>query len=254
YVYLSNVASIQIAENTQHLYLAGKGFGQFQRLLNGFKAESLSDTIKDFHNTPKRYKDFVEAVNCDAVGRLSTCREEVDFYLSRQSYASRVTDLLASGKIPLRVTHNDTKINNVLIDIFDNYPVAVIDLDTVMSGSILYDFGDSIRSGTNIGAEDEADLDKVGFSIDLFSAYAKGFMSEVSEILTSAEVDNLAFSGILLTYECGMRFLGDYLNGDKYFKTHREGHNLDRARTQIKMISDMEQQLPDMEKIIKSVL
>jgi Ser/Thr protein kinase RdoA (MazF antagonist) len=159
--------------------------------------------------------------------------------------------MLASGEIPLRVTHNDTKLNNVLIDLDAMVASTVIDLDTVMPGSIVYDFGDSIRSGATTGAEDEKDLSKVNFSLELFEAYAEGFISEVGERLTETEKEELAFGAILMTFECGMRFLTDHINGDTYFRIHREGHNLDRARTQIKLVQDMEKSLDKMKAIVR---
>ncbi len=251
YLYIGNVASIQIADNPHYLYLAGVGFGRFQKNLDGFDASMLTEAIPNFHNTVKRLEAFKKAVADDVKGRKAQVEKEIDFFLKRESYASRVLDLIACGKMPLRVTHNDTKLNNVLLDIYEDSPVAVIDLDTIMPGSILYDFGDCIRSGANTGAEDEKDLTKVNFSLEMFDAFAKGFVSEVAEKLTACEIDNMAFGAILMTYECGLRFLTDYLSGDVYFKIHREEHNLDRTRTQIKMIEDMEKLLPQMDAVIK---
>lgn len=161
-----------------------------------------------------------------------------------------VVDLLESGEIPTRVTHNDTKLNNVLINLKTLNPVTVIDLDTVMSGSLLYDFGDSIRSGATTGAEDEKDLTKVNFSLELFEAYVDGFMSELADRITDKETELLAFGAILMTYECGLRFLTDYLENDVYFRVHRENHNLDRTRTQMKLVEDMEKVLPKMNEIV----
>ena len=163
-------------------------------------------------------------------------------------------DLINSGDIPLRVTHNDTKLNNVLVNVDSMMPVTVIDLDTVMKGSVLYDFGDSIRSGTNTGKEDEKDLSNVDFSLELYEAFCKGFLGEVKDSLTQKEKENLSFGAILMTFECGMRFLTDYLEGDHYFKTHREKHNLDRCRTQMKMVERMEQNLEQMNAIVKKYL
>lgn len=254
YVYIGNAANVQTVTNPHHLYLAGKGFGRFQRELEGFDASTLTEVIPGFHDTERRFADFKKAVDEDRMGSAASCKKEIDFFLSRENYASRITDLIKSGEIPLRVTHNDTKINNVLLDLYNDVPLAVIDLDTVMPGSILYDFGDGVRSGTNRGAESEKDLSKVGFDIELFKAFAKGFVGEVGEILTPAEAENLAFSGILMTFECGMRFLGDHLNGDVYFKIFSEGQNLDRARTQIKMVGDMEEKLDEMNAAVREVI
>ncbi len=251
YLYVGNVASIQIANDPHYLYLAGVGFGRFQKNLDGFNASILSEAIPNFHHTVKRLEAFKEAVSNDIKGRKKDVEKEIEFFLSRADYASRVLDLIASGKMPLRVTHNDTKLNNVLLDIYGDNPVAVIDLDTIMPGSILYDFGDCIRSGANTGAEDEKDLTKVQFSMEMFDAFSRGFVSEVATKLTECEIENMAFGAILMTYECGLRFLTDHLNGDVYFKIHREEHNLDRTRTQIKMIEEMESLLPEMDAVIR---
>lgn len=251
YVYIGNVASITDATDPHQIYLSGIGFGRFQKNLDGFDTALLTEAIPDFHNTVKRYENFEKAVQADVCGRAASVRDEIAFYRDRKKYASVVVDMLKSGEMPTRVTHNDTKINNVLIDLFEDRPVAVIDLDTVMPGSILYDFGDSIRSGAKLGAEDEPDLDKVGFSLEYFEAFAKGFVREVRDKLTDSEIDNLAFGAILMTYECGMRFLTDYLEGDVYFRIHREKHNLDRTRTQIKLVRLMEEALPEMNAIVE---
>lgn len=254
YVYIGNAANVQTVTDPHHLYLAGKGFGRFQRDLEGFDASTLTEVIEGFHDTVKRLADFRKAVAENRAGRAESCREEIDFFLKRADYAPRVLNLMKTGEIPLRVTHNDTKINNVLLDLYHDVPLAVIDLDTIMPGSILYDFGDGVRSGTNRGAEAEKDLSKVGFDINLFKAFIKGFAEEVGDVLTQAEIDNLAFGGILMTYECGMRFLGDYLNGDVYFKVAEPMQNLDRARTQIKMIREMEESLDEMNAAVKAAV
>lgn len=251
YNFIEDAISIEIPSNPHLMYLSGKGYGNFQNLLDGYPASSLTEAIPNFHNTQDRMQKFKAAIQADTCGRADSVRHEIDFYLAREDYCARITNLIKSGDIPLRVTHNDTKLNNVLIDLANDTAATVIDLDTVMPGSIAYDFGDGIRSGTNTGAEDEKDLSKVGFSIQMFEGFAEGFLEEVGGVLTAAEVDNLAFGGILMTYECGMRFLTDYLDGDKYFRVHREGHNLDRTRTQIKMVTDMEQNIDDMNKIVR---
>lgn len=231
--------------------LSGRAFGRFQRLLDGFPAKELFDIIPNFHNTLDRLKKFETAISEDRVVRKAACQSIIDEYLARAAYAPRIIRLLENGRIPTRVTHNDTKLNNVMIDLAARKPLAVLDLDTVMAGSIVYDFGDSIRFGANRGAEDERDLSKVGFDMELFKAFTRGFVEETRDILTTAEIDNLAFGAILLTYECGMRFLTDHLNGDTYFKVHRDGHNLDRAKTQLKMVQDMEKVLPEMDEYVR---
>lgn len=240
YNFISAGVSIEHVPTAEGLYVSAKGFGAFQAALDGYPAETLFDSIPDFHNTAVRFKKFVAAVENDVCGRRASVQKEIDFVTDRQRYCDRVVGALNRGELPYRVTHNDTKVNNVLIDVVNMRPVTVIDLDTVMRGSILYDFGDGVRSGASTGAEDERDLTKVNFSKELYAAYAKGFVGEVGGRLTEAEIGMLHFGAILMTYECGMRFLTDYLEGDTYFKTHREGQNLDRARTQFKMVQDME--------------
>ena len=232
--------SVETGATAKQFELAGRGFGCFQRLLDGYPSDKLFETIKYFHNTEKRYEAFAKAVKEDICGRAASCSQEIEFFESRKDYCRRVLDLMDKGDIPLRVTHNDTKPNNVLVDVDNDRVVAVIDLDTIMSGSMLYDFGDSIRYGANTAAEDERDLTKVTFSKQYFEAYCRGFLPEVKDMLTDGEKENLYFGAILMTYECGMRFLTDYLSGDTYFRIHREGHNLDRCRTQITLAKDME--------------
>lgn len=232
--------------------LSGIAFGRFQRLLNGFDANNLFEVIPNFHNTQARLYQLQKAIENDYSNKVNSCKDIIDEYLQRGGYASQIVNLMEKGDIPIRVTHNDTKLNNVLIDIESSQPLAVFDLDTVMPGSIIYDFGDSIRFGANTGSEDERDLEKVNFSMDLYKAFTKGFMSQVKNILNQAEIENLAFGAILLTYECGMRFLADHLNGDRYFRINRENQNLDRAKTQLKMVCDMEKQIKEMDLYIRS--
>lgn len=246
--------SIETSPTKEQFEVSAIGFGKFQSMLDGYPAETIQDSIPNFHNTVKRFENFEKAVQEDVENRLCQVMEEVDWFYRRKKYCSQVLDLIERGEIPLRVTHNDTKLNNVLVNVESMRPVAVIDLDTVMKGSILYDFGDSIRSGTNTGAEDEKYLSKVDFSLELYEAYVKGFLSEVKDKLTETEKENLSFGAILMTFECGMRFLTDYLEGDHYFKTHRAGHNLDRCRTQIKMVEKMEERFEEMDEIVKKYL
>ncbi|MCQ3035694.1 MAG: aminoglycoside phosphotransferase family protein [Bacilli bacterium] len=253
YEFIGNSTSIDIVTDANDMYICGKGFGEFLLMLADFNAATLKETIPNFHNTESRYKDFMLAAVEDKMGRYKTCVDEVNFVTDRKPYTSRITSLLRSGEMPLRVTHNDTKINNILLNKDDHSILAVIDLDTVMPGSVCYDFGDSIRAGCNSAAEDEGDMDKVHFMLDYFKAYARGYLEMTKDKLSQSEKDNLAFSGILMTYECGMRFLMDYLNGDTYFHTTRPGQNLDRARNQFKLVSDMEKLLPEMEEYIRTL-
>ncbi|MCM1289647.1 MAG: aminoglycoside phosphotransferase family protein [Corallococcus sp.] len=246
--------AVETGATLKQFELAGKGFGRFQRLLDGYPSGKLFETIKYFHNTEKRFEAFVKAVKDDVCGRADFCREEIEFFISRKHYCRRVLDLLENGQIPLRVTHNDTKPNNVLVEESQDKVVAIIDLDTIMPGSMLYDFGDSIRYGANTAAEDEKDLTKVEFSKEYFEAYCRGFLPEVKDMATECEKANLHFGAILLTYECGMRFLTDHLSGDAYFRIHREGHNLDRCRTQIALAKDMERNEQYMKDTVKKYL
>ena len=250
YKYIDGVA-YQVVEKPEHFYQSAVAFGNFANLLAEFDAKSLYEVLPDFHNTVKRFKDFKNSLEKNASGRADDVKEEIEFVLSREEYCNRITSLLASGEMPTKVTHNDTKLNNVMFDKNTGKYLAVIDLDTIMPGSICYDFGDSIRFGCNPSTEDERDLSKVNFDINLFEQYAKGYLSALGNGATQTEKDNLAFSSVLMTYECGMRFLADHIDGDKYFRITRENQNLDRARTQFKLIRDMEKLLPEMQAIVK---
>lgn len=232
-------------------YNAGKAFGQFMRLLDDFPAGTLHETIPQFHDTRKRYNDLMEAVKRDAAGRAGQVQPEIEFAKAREKDASVVVDLIAEGKIPLRVTHNDTKLNNVMICDRTGEAICVVDLDTVMPGSALYDFGDAVRFGASTAPEDETDLSKVGIDLELFRKFTEGYLAAAGDVLTPAELDLLAFSAKLITYELGMRFLTDYLNGDVYFKIHRPHHNLERARAQFRLVEDMEAKMDQMEAIVR---
>ena len=250
YIFIDHAIAHQHAEREGQFYQSAVGFGTFAMQLSDFDASQLYEVLPDFHNTQKRYENFMHSVTADKFKRAKTVTEEINFVLSRERYCRRIVDMLDSGAMPLKVTHNDTKLNNVMLDEVTDKAVAVIDLDTVMPGSICYDFGDSIRFGCNTAAEDEKDLSKVVFDIGLFEEYTKGYLTAMGDSITKTEKDNLAFGAILMTYECGMRFLTDYLDGDTYFRTKYEGHNLNRARTQFKLVSDMEKQIEQMNKIV----
>ncbi len=232
------------------LCTVGQTFGKFQNLLSDFPAYTLYDVIPDFHNTPKRYNDLLTAIKVDIKSRATFVQEEINYAVSKKNYIGRIAEGLASGEIPLRVTHNDTKLNNVLLDSETLEGVCVIDLDTIMAGSYLYDYGDALRFAGSSADEDETDLSKVYFDMDKFRAFTKGYLSQTKDKLTERELDLMAYSVELMTYECGIRFLADYLNGDVYFKTSREDHNLDRARTQFALARDINKKLPEMQKII----
>jgi hypothetical protein len=241
-------------EDLRHVYAASKAFGSFQKMLAELPGGRLHETIPDFHHTRKRYDAFLAALEFDPVHRAAGVKPEIDFVVARAKDTAAVVDGLAAGRIPERVTHNDTKLNNVMIDDKTGEGICVIDLDTVMPGSVLYDFGDSVRLGAATAAEDERNLAKVGFDLGMFDRLAAGYLDAARDFLVPAEAELLAFSAKLLTLECGIRFLTDHLKGDVYFKIHREGHNLDRARTQFKMVAEMERRTGDMESVIRKYL
>lgn len=253
YIYVDDVACFQTVENPKLFYYAGKSFGKFQQRLSDFPAYTLHETIKNFHNTKDRFEIFEKAIENDFSKRASSVMEEINFVKERKNDTEIIVNLLEKNEIPLRVTHNDTKLNNILMDKDTLEGVCVIDLDTVMPSTLLYDFGDAIRFGATTAEEDEKDLSKVNFDINLFEEFAKGFIETMKNDITEKEVELLAFSAKLLTLECGMRFLTDHIDGDKYFKIHRENHNLDRARNQFKLVSDMEQQMDKMNEIVMKI-
>ena len=232
---------------------AGKSFGMFQRHLSDYPMHNLHETIKDFHNTPKRLENLKNSVEVDVKGRAKEVEAEIRFALDRKEDAAYVLDLHKKGLIPLRVTHNDTKLNNILFDEDTNEGICVIDLDTIMPGLSLYDFGDAIRFGGNTTFEDDENLDNVKISIELFEAFARGFLSSCAKALTKTEVDCLAFSAKLMTFECGVRFLTDYIDGDVYFKTKYPEHNLVRARNQFRLVEEIEAHLDEMNAIIEKL-
>ncbi len=250
YYFIKDSLSFDKAEDPEMFAESAHAFGKFQRMLADYPAHTLHEVIPHFHDTSDRLRQFREALEKNAAGRADSVAPEIEFVLSHAGCVSRVTDAIAEGKIPLRVTHNDTKLNNIMLDAVTHKAVCVIDLDTVMPGSLLYDVGDALRFGASTGAEDETDLSKIEFDLTYFEAFIKAFLEEVGESLTPTERELLSFSGLLLTLECGMRFLADYLNGDVYFRTHREHHNLDRARTQFKLVADMEKKMDQMEAIV----
>ncbi len=254
YAFIENTVTYQTVSDKAVFRNSGKAFGEFQNYLAEFDASKLTETIKRFHDTPKRFADFKAALNADALNRAKDCQEEIDFILSHENTYAIAMDGLKDGSLPLRVTHNDTKLNNILMDAETGEARAVIDLDTIMPGSMLFDFGDSIRFGASTAAEDEKDLSKVHFDIELFKAYAEGYCGAVKDSITPREAELLPYGSYLMTIECGMRFLADYLAGDTYFATKYEGHNLVRCRTQIRLASEMEAKFEEMKKIIFDIL
>jgi len=250
YIFVRNSKSYSFTENLDLLTEAGKAFGSFQSLLKDFPVDSLNETIKDFHNTPVRYNYFIDVVKKNKKRLNDTCSDEIAFVNNRKAIISKITDGIKSERIPLRVTHNDTKLSNVLMDKDSNKGRCVIDLDTVMPGSALYDFGDAIRSCGSSVAEDEENLDKMDFDLDKFEAFTKGYLQVLQGELTPYEIDLLPMAAILMTLECGIRFLADYLEGDVYFKVHKPKHNLIRARNQFKFVEIMEESLDSMIAIV----
>ena len=250
YTFIEDATSYSVVKCPEDFYQSAVAFANFANLLAEFDATQLYEPLPNFHNTVKRYENFLKAVEENRSGRRDQVEAEIAFATARKDICPLIVDKLASGEIPTKVTHNDTKLNNVMLDNATGRALAVIDLDTIMPGSICYDFGDSIRFGCNPVAEDEKDLSKVNFSLELFEQYTKGYVSTLRETMTKSEADMLPYAAILMTYECGIRFLSDFLDGDVYFRTHRPEHNLDRCRTQFKLVSDMEKCLPEMKAIV----
>ncbi len=247
YEYIDDAVAYNIAPDKDHIFEAGRAFGEFQLYLNDYDATDLFETIPNFHNTVSRMQALHEAIVADKAGRVKTVQAEIDFILSREAEAGVIVNALEDGSIPYRVTHNDTKINNVLFDKHSEKAICVIDLDTVMPGSSLYDFGDAIRSGSCAAAEDEKDLSKVFMDIEKYRLFTKGFIKGTHSLLTEKEIEMMPISAKILTLELAARFLTDYLNGDVYFHTDYDGQNLRRTRTQIKLVSDIESKLDQMQ-------
>jgi len=250
YTFIDGARTYDTAENIRYVYSASKAFGNFQKLLGDLPGGRLHETIPYFHHTRQRFDTFIRILESDPACRARLVKPEIDFILQREGETSVVVDLLASGQIPERVTHNDTKLNNVMIDDRTGDGICVIDLDTVMPGSVLYDFGDSVRIGASTAAEDEPDVSQVSFDLTRFEWLTQGYLDAARDFLSATEVEHLAFSARLITLEQGIRFLGDYLNGDTYYKIHHPNHNLDRARTQLKMVAEMERQEEAMNTIV----
>ena len=253
YEFTERTITREVVENAEDFYHCAEAFGNFQQQLADYPAEQLHESIANFHNTPWRYENLMKAIAEDRCGRLAEVSEEVRFARDREAFCKTLENARKAGELPLRVTHNDTKLNNILFDEQTGAPVCVIDLDTVMPGYSVNDFGDSIRFGANTAVEDETDLSRVKLDLNLFEAYAKGFLKGCNGSLTETEIDLLPIGAIMMTLECGMRFLTDYLEGDVYFKIHRPRHNLDRARNQFALVADMERRLDRMKAIIKGL-
>ena len=239
YVFIENATSYQSVREPRDFYESAVAFGNFANLLADFDASQLYEVLPNFHNTRVRYANFEAAVQKDVCGRAKNVEKEIAWVRAHNYLCGKLVDAIETKEIPLRVTHNDTKLNNVMLDNATGKALAVIDLDTVMPGSLCYDFGDSIRFGCNSAAEDEPDAEKVHFVFDLYKTYLEGYLSAVGNGITQREKELLPWGAVLMTCECGMRFLTDYLEGDTYFKTHRPRHNLDRAHTQFRLVDEM---------------
>lgn len=254
YRYIPGAKTYEQIEHPAQFYEVGKAVGRFQNQLLDFPIEELAITIPDFHHTPKRYQTFLTIAEADIYNRGLDVYNEVLFVNRRKEVMGTIVDLLESGKIPLRVTHNDTKLNNVMLDENTDEAICLIDMDTVMPGSILYDYGDAIRIGASTAAEDEKDVSKIGLDLELFEQFTRGFLEEAGHLLVEEEIKNLAQSVRIITLELGMRFLTDYLDGDRYFKTHYDEHNLVRARSQFQLVKDIELKMDQMNEIVEKIL
>lgn len=253
YEFIGEGVCLDRAETPEDFRLSGKAFGLFQRQMAEFDASKLKEIIPGFHNTPGRYKAFHKALEEDKVNRAQTVQKEIDFYLEREGTAGMMTEMQQHKQLPLRVTHNDTKLNNVMLDKETREPLCILDLDTVMPGLAGNDFGDSIRFGASTAAEDEPDMGKVHLDLNLYEAFARGFLGACGQALTQTELETLPDGARLMTLECGLRFLTDYLQGDTYFHTARRNHNLDRTHTQIALVRDMEAYDSRIRKMIREI-
>ena len=251
YIFIDNTVSLNLARNEEDFYQAGVAFGKFARMLDGFNTSEIKDVIPNFHNTEVRFDNFIKALEVDKCNRAILVKPEIEFILKRQVFCSKIINMLSDGKLKWRVTHNDTKLNNVLLDAKTGKAVSVIDLDTVMKGSVCYDFGDSVRFGCSTALEDEENLNKVHFSLPLFDVYSRGFLGALDGKLLKSETLNMPTGSIMMTLECGIRCLTDYLDGDNYFKVSKNDHNLHRCRTQFKLVSEMEHNYDEMIKIVE---
>lgn len=251
FVFVDRVRSYDAVETPRQAYQAGSAFGQFQSLLSDLPAGELATTIPDFHHTPKRFQRLLQAVEADEFRRAGLARREIDFALEMKPLVAALVDAEARGDVPLRVTHNDTKFNNVMLDEQTGEAMCVVDLDTVMPGLVLYDFGDMVRTTTSRTAEDEQFLERVELELPMFEALVRGYLQATAGFMTAAERRLLVLSGKLITFTIGIRFLTDYLEGDQYFRIHREQHNLDRCRKQFKLIQSMNEREEEMQRMVE---
>lgn len=252
-VFVEGVRTFEAVESANQAYEAGKAFGEFQGLLVDLPGKRLAETIPNFHNTRKRFEALQKAIDVDHANRAKEAKKEIEFALKQEKIVDVILSALAKGKLPERITHNDTKFNNVMLDVVTGEAMCVVDLDTVMPGCALYDFGDMVRTTTSPTLEDELDLSKVQMRMPMFKALARGYLESAGGFLTKGERSLIAFAGKLITFTIGIRFLTDYLSGDTYFRVHRPHHNLDRARTQFKLVQSIEKQEQAMQKFADSV-
>ena len=251
---IEDTHTYDVVENTRQAYQAGFAFGSFQDLISDMNPEDIKESIPDFHNTPKRYEALLASAKADVKGRAANCQAELELLAGWADRYSRITGMLESGELPTRITHNDTKINNVMLDSETDEAVCVIDLDTVMPGSVLYDFGDMVRTATCMASEDEEDLSKVRMEMPFFESLAEGYLDAAHNFLTTREVEYMPFAGWLITTEIGIRFLTDYLDGDLYFRTEKPEHNLIRARNQFKLAQSIDSQIISMGKYVRRLM
>lgn len=251
--YFDDVYSMDIPDSPEVFYHTGVSFGSFIKVMSSLDVEKIKVVIPNFHNTKSRYRDLEAAISKDPCGRVAEVADEIAFIRARADRFGKITEALESGKIPTRICHNDCNLNNILFDKNSHLPVAIIDLDTVMPSSPLYDFGDSMRIGTNTAKDDEKDLSKVSCNLELYEMYARGYLEACGDILTKEELELLPYAALIITAEDGIRFLADHINGDTYYQIDYSGQNLDRARTQLKLLSDMEQKLPQIVDILQRI-
>ena len=253
FVFVEGVETYEAVQSPEQAYQAGRAFGEFQHLLVDLPGERLFETIPDFHHTRKRFAALQQAIGRDRFNRSQEARAEIEFALKHESIVDVILNAMAKRRIPERITHNDTKFNNVMLDVLTGEAMCIVDLDTVMPGCALYDFGDMVRTTTSPTLEDEPDLSKVKMQMPMFKRLAQGYLSTAGQFLTKAEKSYIAFSGKLITFEIGIRFLTDFLSGDTYFRIHRPGHNLDRSRTQFKLVESIERQEEAMQKYVNGL-
>ena len=251
--YFDNVYSLDIPDDPEVFYYTGVSFGRFIKAMSSVSPAKVKEVIPNFHNTKSRYQDLESSISCDPQNRVKEVGDEISFVRARTDLFGKITEALEAGVIPTRICHNDCNLNNILFDEKTNLPVAIIDLDTVMPSSPLYDFGDSMRIGTNTAKDDEKDLSKVSCSLRLYEAYARGYLEACGDLLTREELELLPYAALIITAEDGIRFLADHINGDTYYQIDYPGQNLDRARTQLKLLEDMEKKLPEIRKILQKI-